>query len=454
MPGQIPIGQPPAQRQGECGPRRQNGGPIQKEIISPPLSQGAESRKDHGGRQHQREKSRLPHDRAVVPHGGGVKSGNGPPLLAGPLGRVRDQIGRLVVQRGGAERVVHSRSLSGTAPEGKRQRQTADGGVGHGLRPPVLRQTAGAVRRRHQGGQGNQQLTGAAAPGQQLHRFKKHMAAQQRRHGQAGQQHNGLPPGFAAPAGHGHAVPLQHQQQRRRQRDHCRRRQKSPAAVELRPAGRRLLKQLRLRSDGFRLRFRLRRTVELLRLLQGPAGEQPPPPGRQQGFRRLLHHGVHGAAHHILQRNRTGRLRQRHIQNVQLHRGDVLPVLLRRRIRRRGGGGLLSCRPGRRLRSGSACLRRGRAVLPRSGFCGRRLRLFQQCLLQAAAKLRQNLLQGVSLLRGRYARNIFHAVLFFFVLGVHSHPLFIQSAGEPPHTAESPRPRRRSENLACPAWEC
>ena len=88
------------------------------------------------------------------------------------------------------------------------------------------------------------------------------------------------------------------------------------APLGLRPVVRRRLGQLRLRTDGVDLRdllrrlLRFRRGVELLRLHQALPGEQAPP-GPQQGLLSLLfHHRVHGAAHHILQRDGVGRGRQ------------------------------------------------------------------------------------------------------------------------------------------------
>ncbi len=494
MPGQVAVGQSPAQGQGKRGPRRQDGGPVQKEIVHPLLAQGAEAREDHGGRQHQGQKGRLPQNRAIVPYGGGVEAGDVAPLLAGPLGGIRHKIGGIVVQRGGAEGVVHSAALPLAAPQGKGQGQTADGGVGQGLRPLVFHQAADAVRCRDQGGESDQQLPGAAAPDQQPCPLEKDVAAQQGRYSQAGQQDIGLPPGVAAPAGDGNAETLQRQQQRGNQGDHGRRGQKASAAAVRRPVLRRLPEQLRFRADGLRVRLglRLRGSVELLRLLQRLPGEQAPPLGGQQGLRRLLHHRIHGTAHHVLQGHGAGSLGQGHVQNVQLYGGggglpqrgvcqDVLQsgFLLRRgrlfrcrrllqsrflrrfgrllrRGRRDGGrlGRLLFRRQGPRP-GGHRLRRRGhRGLRRRRGRFLSRLRALEEHLLQTAAELRQNLLQGVVLLVGGHVCGVFQAVWIFVVLGVHRFFLLSRSAGGRPHTAKWPRRRRRSGRRAFPAWGC
>ena len=242
------------------------------------------------------------------------------------------------------------------------------------------------------------------------------MAAQHRRNGKAGQQHHGLPPGLSAPAGDADAVPLQQQQQRGNDRNHRRRRLKAPAAAKLRPAVRRLHKQLRLRSNGlrFRLRLGLRGSVEPLRLLRLSPGEQPSSPGGKKGFGRLFHHRVHSAAHHVLQRHRTGSLGQGHIQNIQFYRGNILflpggrRALLRRSpdVPARGGRDRFRGRV-RRRRGGRLRGRRGRF---NGGSGGLLPRLLQQRLLQTAAELRQDLLQGVVVLGGGNPRDVLRAV--------------------------------------------
>ena len=228
------------------------------------------------------------------------------------------------------------------------------------------------------------------------------MAAQQRRQPQAGEQDHALDLPVPGPVGHLHLIPLQKQEQRGGQgRDQGQDHRMLPADIEL-PGVVSRLPEGGLRADGLRvgLGLRFRRRGEGLRLLQGLAGKQAPFRG-QKGLLCLLHHRVHGAAHHVLQGDgpgvgnvQPGHVRLRRplglLEGVRGGRGLRRRGRLRRRFLRRGFGN------GRRFR-----LLRRSGLLRGGGGLGGSFGIPKQVVLQAAAVLRQDFLQGIILLRGR-----------------------------------------------------
>ncbi|CAN3973834.1 putative amino-acid metabolite efflux pump, partial [Dysosmobacter welbionis] len=255
---------------------------------------------------------------------------------------------------------------------------------------------------------------GEYLPGQDGHRRK------------ARQQHTALDGCVAGPVADLIAVGLDPHRDHRQQRDQYRCQDRVLAPLGLRPVVRRRLSQLRLRTDGVDLRdllrrlLRFRRGVELLRLHQALPGEQAPP-GPQQGLLSLLfHHRVHGAAHHILQRDGVGRGRQ------------ILPQLLQQVLRlggrllgrscffrHLGGGTRPRLRLQRRLLRAALRRRGGRLRLP----AGLLLHGLHKPLLPACAVFRQDLLQGEVLLQRRDIRAPGQtAIKLSLVFGSHAAP--------------------------------
>ena len=472
VPGQPGKGHPPAQGQGKGGAGPQDGGPVQQEVVSPPLAQGAEPGKHDGCHQHYRHQGVLPHSGSILPQGGGVEAWDGARLLAGALLRLRHQIGRLVVRGGHAEGVPQAAALPGAAPHGEHQGEAGYRRVAGGIAPLRQQQAGRAVRRHHRGGDHRQQLTGAPLAQKGAEGLGEHLSGQDCHDHEARQQHAALGGRIARPVSDLIAVCLDPHGDHRQQGDQRRRQDGPLAPLGLRPAVRRGLRQLRLRADGvdlrdlLRLRLRLRRGVELLRLHQPPPGEQAPPGPQQRLLGLLFHHRVHGAAHHILQRDGVRRGRQVPLQ--LLHR--VLRPVRRRTSRRllgrrdlfalcSGGSRLLPrLRLWRRLLQSG--LRHGgvRFRLPADLL----LHICQKALLPPRAVLYQDLLQGEALLRRRDVRSPGQAAIkLSLVLGSHGAPFLSRvslplrpSAGAPPHTAGSPQRRRHSGNSAFPAWGC
>ena len=474
-PGQAGKGQSPAQGQGKGRPRPQDGGPVQQEVLPPPQPQGAEAGKHQGGHQHHRRQGRLPYGGAVLLQGSGVEAPDRARLFAGAPVRLRHQIGGLVIGGGHAEGVPQAPALPGAAPHGERHGKAAHRRVAGDGAAPRQQQPGAAVRRHGRQGHRRQQV-GSAAPVRQLPDGSgDHMPAQEGHRRQTRQHHAALEGRVPGPPGDLPAVGLQRHGDCRQQRRQHRRRQGGAAPLRLRPILRRRLRQRRLRADGLDLRqllrLGLRRVIELLRLHQPLPGEQAPP-GPQQRLPALLHHRIHGAAHHILQGDGPGR-------PGQLLLTGLLPARLRR------GGGLCPRRGGR------ASLRRGSPLPPRPGSgwalrrrCGllrpRRVRGglpggllpqdlllhgLHQPLLPAGAVLRQDLLQREGLLRRRdvrLPRDAAGHIQLSLVSGSHAVPLLLSAAGRslspaagaPPRTAGSPPPRMRSGNSASPAWGC
>ena len=172
-----------------------------------------------------------------------------------------------------------------------------------------------------------------------------------------------------------------------------------------------------------------------------------------------------------LQRRRRGRSLLPPEQSAKRSRRPKSLRLVRRRTSRRllgrrdlfalcsGGSRLLPrLRLWRRLLRSGLRHGGGRFRLPADLL----LHICQKALLPPRAVLRQDLLQGEVLLRRRDVRSPGQAAIkLSLVLGSHGAPFLSRvslplrpSAGAPPHTAGSPRRRRRSGNSAFPAWGC
>ena len=468
MPCQLGEGEPPAKRQGKGGPRPQDGGPVQQEVFAPALAQGAEAGKHHRGRQHHGHQRRLPDRRAVLTAGRGVESRHGSPLLAGPAPRLSHQIWGLVVCGGHAEGIPQPPALPGAAPHGKHHGKAPHRGIAGNRAALRQQQARHTVRRHHDQGDHRQQVAGAAPPGQLCEGPGEHLPAQERNRRQAGQQHAALDGGVPGPVGDLIAIGLHRHGDHRQQRHHRRRKDRPPAPLGLGPALRRRLSHRRLRPDGVNLRrflgLRLRRRIELLRLHQRLPGEQAAA-GPQQGLLNgLLHHRVHRTAHHILQRDGLGRpgqlLPQVRLLRLLLRRGHLLrrrpSGVFFHRVRGRGRPSLFGW-PALFPRDGRSRLRGGGNFLQ-----GLLLHGLHQPLLPAAAVFRQDLLQGVVLLRRRDIRPCQIAIKISLAFGSHAVSFFLSAllslfspaAGAPLRKAGSPPRRRRSGNSASPAWGC
>jgi hypothetical protein len=417
VPARAGKGQAPGQGQREGGRRRQNGGPAQKEVRAPALAQRGQARKDQRGHQHHGGQRRLPCQRGGQLFRAGPEAPDPAGLLAGAAGSLRHQIGR-IVHGGGAVGIVIAAALPLRSPQGEGQRRAGGGDIDPGGAAARQHSGGGAVRPRQQGGEDDEGVAAAAALGQLPSGPDEHVPAQHAHGGQHRQISQGTHPGVPAPNRDGQAVGVRGRQGRQQRRQHGggpqRPAQPRPVPVGV---GRRLVKR-RLRPDGLLLRRRGRRLgrfrrlgrllVELLGIRHLPAGKEAPPAlFLRQQLLSLLHHRVHGAAHHLLHGDGAGRRRQRVV------RRRCLPGVLRLRERLLR---LRRVRPGERLRPDGLCLRPGllsRTGRRAAGCLGRVLRrirrgggaflpghrsglrrhLLQQPLLAAAAVLGQNLLQ-------------------------------------------------------------